>query len=197
MIEGIIERWSPTNNFWKENPDFRVIESFNKFYNNDKSKDKEATSNIMWAIAFCIRRESPMYNLPNKWELAAKDIIKDASFSWDSVEFIINMFKQCSMTQAEKSLLDWEYMMFNRDKVLKNTRYYFDEYKTDKDGNNIMSRTGAFITIKGTAEQLDRAFSATPKMYSDFAKIKKEIEEDDIKRGRGNKIKSLTDSDDI
>ena len=58
-------------------------------------------------------------------------------------------------------------------------------------------KTGRFITIKGTADQLDSAFSITPKMYSDFYKIKKEIEEEEIKRGRGNKPISLTDSHEL
>jgi hypothetical protein len=59
------------------------------------------------------------------------------------------------------------------------------------------SRTGQFVTIRGTADQLDKAFSATPKMYSDFVKIKKEIEDEEIKRGRGNKPKSVSDTNEI
>ena len=67
----------------------------------------------------------------------------------------------------------------------------------DKNGNNVLSRTGQLVTVKGTADQLDRAFSVTPKMYSDFSKIKKEIEEDDIKRGRGNKPKSMSETNEV
>jgi len=137
-----------------------------------------------------------MYNLPYKWELAAKDIVKK-EIDWDKYDSIVNLFKNVSMTQAERSLLAWEELMGKRDKYLKNQDYYFDQYAVDKNGNNILSKTGQEVTIKGTAEQLDRAFGVTPKMYSDFFKIKKEIEEDDIKRGKGNKPKSISETNEV
>jgi hypothetical protein len=108
----IIEKWKNNSNFWDCFPQFKAIEVFNKF-----SKNKDS-SNIMWAIAFCIRRESPMYNLPEKWELAAKDIAKK-KIDWNEYEEIINLFKQSAMTQAERSLLAWEELMIKRDKYLK------------------------------------------------------------------------------
>jgi len=194
MNENMVEKWNGGNNFWETFPQFRVIDIFNKFYT--KEKDKTFSSNVMWAITFCIKRDSPMYNLPNKWELAARDIVKK-DIDWDKYEDLVAMFKHSVMTQAERSLLAWEELMFKRDKYLKNQDYYFDKYATNDNGDNIVSRTGQLITIKGTAEQLDRAFSATPKMYSDFEKIKKNIEEDEIKRGRGNKPKSMSESNEV
>jgi hypothetical protein len=193
----MIDKYFKGNNFWDVLPEFRAIDVFDRFYKGDKSNKHEYSSGIMWAIAFCMRKESPMYNLPNKWELAAKDIANDDKIKWDKYEDIIYMFKQSYMTQAERSLLAWEELMFKRDKYLKEQRYYFDEYMTDDGGDNVKSRTGQFITIRGTADQLDKAFSTTPKMYNDYHKIKKEIEDDEIKRGRGNKIKSMSDSNEI
>jgi len=192
--DNMIEKWNGGNNFWETFPQFRVIDIFNKFY--IKEKDKTFSSNVMWAIAFCIKKDSPMYNLPNKWELSARDIVKK-NINWDDYDELVNMFKQSVMTQAERSLLAWEELMFKRDKYLKTQDYYFDKYATNDKGDNILSKTGQFITIKGTAEQLDRAFSATPKMYSDFEKIKKNIEEDEIKRGRGNKPKSMSETNEV
>jgi hypothetical protein len=182
MNENMIEKWNSSNNFWEIFPHFRIIDLFDKFYK--KEKNKTFSSNVMWAIAFCVKRDSPMYNLPNKWELAAKDIVKK-DINWDDYDDIVSMFKQSVLTQAERSLLAWEELMFKRDKYLKTQDYYFDKYATNDNGDNVLTRTGQFVTIKGTAEQLDKAFSTTPKMYSDFQKIKKEIEEDEIKRGRG------------
>lgn len=187
----MIDQYYTGNNFWECFPEYKILSVFDEF-----SKTKNS-SNIMWAITFCLRRESPMYNLPNKWELVRKDVIKDPKFNWDKHEDIVSMFKQTCISQAERSLLSWEELMVKRDLYLKNQEYYFDEYLTDENGDNVRSRTGQLITRKGTAEQLDRAFSTTPKMYSDFAKIKKEVIEDEIKRGRGGKVKSLSDSGEI
>lgn len=195
MSDNMIEKWNSVNNFWEVFPQFRILDIFNKFYLKD-TKDKTFSSNIMWAIAFCVRRDSPMYNLPTKWELAAKDIVKK-DINWDDYEDIVNMFKQSVLTQAERSLIAWEELMYKRDKYLKGQEYYFDQYAVDKDGNNMLSRTGQQVTVKGTAEQLDKAFSTTPKMYSDFEKIKRNIEEDDIKRGKGNKPKSMSETNEV
>lgn len=194
MNENMIEKWNSSNNFWEVFPHFRIIDLFDKFYK--KEKNKTFSSNVMWAIAFCVKRDSPMYNLPNKWELAAKDIVKK-DINWDDYDDIVSMFKQSVLTQAERSLLAWEELMFKRDKYLKTQDYYFDKYATNDNGDNVLTRTGQFVTIKGTAEQLDKAFSTTPKMYSDFQKIKKEIEEDEIKRGRGNKPKSMSETNEV
>jgi len=185
------------NNFWEEFPSLRVIDVFDTFYRSDNTKKKEHSSNVMWAIAFCLRRESPMYNLPDKWELSARDIILSKTFDWDAHEYLVSMFKQTSMTQAERSLLAWEELMYKRDKYLKGQEYYFDQYMVDEGGDNVKSRTGQFITVKGTADQLDRAFGTTPKMFSDFIKIKKELEDDEIKRGKGNKPRSVSDTNEI
>lgn len=193
----MIDKYFKGNNFWEVCPEFRVIDVFNNLYQSDKSKNHETSSNIMWAVAFCLRKESPMYNLPDKWKLAAKDIAMDEKIKWEKYEDVTMTFKASYMSQAERSLLAWEELMSKRDKYLKVQEYYFDEYKTDDNGDNIFSRTGQLITVKGTADQLDKAFSATPKMYNDYYKIKKEIEDDEIKRGRGNKIKSMSDSNEI
>lgn len=192
----MIDKYYKGNNFWESFPEFRVIEVFDDFYKKDSSKNKTYSSDIMWAIVFCLRKESPMYNLPDKWDLAAKDIVHE-TINWDNYENIIGMFKSVHMTQAERSLLAWEELMFKRDKYLKAQEYYFDQYAVNEDGDNIVSKTGQFITVKGTADQLDKAFSTTPKMYSDYYKIKKEIEEDEIKRGKGNKPKSASDANEI
>jgi len=180
----MIDKYYKGNNFWETMPEFRVLDIFDKFYKADTSKNHEHSSDIMWSIVFCLRKESPLYNLPNKWVLSARDIIKDDKLNWDKYEDLIFAFKQSFMTQAERSLLAWEELMAKRDKYLKSQEYFFDSIQEGK-------------LIKGTAEQLDRAFSATPRMYSDFHKIKKEIEDDEIKRGKGNKVKSLTDADEI
>jgi hypothetical protein len=196
-MTDVLEKYYKGNNFWEVSPEYRILEVFEDFYKLDKSHNKDLSSNVMWAIAFCLIKRSPMYNLPNKWELAAGDIIKDKKFNWDRHDRIIQMFKQVHLSQAERSLIAWEELMAKRDKYLKAQEYYFDKYFTNEAGDNVKSRTGQFITLKGTADQLDRAFAVTPKMYSEFDKIKKTISEDEIKRGKANKPISLSESGEI
>ena len=191
-----LDRYNGRENFWECFPQFLAIEEFREFRAKDKSSKKEFSSNIMWAIGFCIRRESVMYNLPNKWELATKDVVKK-EINWEDYDVIINLFKNVSLTQAERSLIAWEELMLKRDKYLKNTEYYFDEYKTDENGDNVYSKTGNPILLKGTAEQLDKALTTTPKIFLDYGKIRKELQEEKLKRGKANKPLSASDANRI
>jgi hypothetical protein len=127
----MIGQYYKGNNFWETFPEFRILDIFDKLYREDKTKKNEYSSNIMWGVTFCLRKESPMYNLPDKWFLAAKDIIGSDKFNWDDYQHIIDAFKSSHMTQAERSLYAWEELMTKRDKYLKNREYYFDEYLLD------------------------------------------------------------------
>lgn len=189
------ELFKGDENFWILNPEYKSL--FDDLYKKDKSPLKNKSSKIMWAFYFKLNPESVYYNLPNKEELINSKIIKDEDFSWKKYENEEILFKNTILTQAERSLYEWNELMKKRDKYLKNTDYYFDEYKTDDDGNNVYSKTGLPIIVRGTAEQLDKAFSVTPKMYSDYNKILKELTEEKDKRGRGNKPISSSDANRI
>lgn len=154
------------------------------------------SSNVMWAIALCYHPESDLYYLNDKEERVF-DMVKEKNFTLDDYQDHISVFKDMCLTQAQKSLTAWEEQMRKRDKYLKSQEYYFDQYLTDDNGDNVVSKTGKFIVIKGTADQLDKAYSTTPKMYSDYDKIKKELEREEQVKGKGGKNVSLSDSGDI
>lgn len=170
-------------NFWELNPTYTII--FDELYNKDKSKDKKTSSKIMWAFYYLLTPKSEFYNLPDKRELLSNKFIQEKGFKWEDYEKDEYLFKQTALTQAQRSLVDWDEFMRKRDNYLKAQEYYFDYF--DKDGK----------LVKGTAEQLDKAYSVTPKMYSDYDKIIKNLKEEEYKTGKGNKIKSLTDAKEI
>jgi len=177
--EGDIKK----TNFWEYNPNYKLI--FEEFYNMDKSKDKNKSSTILWAFYLILHPRSDFYNLPDKRKLVKDKFIKDRSFKWENHSEIESMFRESILTQAERSLYEWNEYMRKRDDYLKKQEYFFDHYS--KDGK----------PIKGTAEQLDKAYSTTPKMYADYEKIQKSLKEEEYKTGKGNKIKSLTDAKEI
>jgi hypothetical protein len=82
--------------------------------------------------------------------------------------------------------------MKKRDKYLRNTEYYFDKYDTDENGDNVYSKTGNLVTVKGTAEQLDKAWLSSKAMWKDYEGIQKLVEEENTKVNTKNKIQSLT-----
>lgn len=188
----IPELFKGTENFWKINSEYVIV--FEDFYNKDKSKDKEKSSKIMWALYFKLHPDSVFYNLPDKDNVIIERFLKEPKFKWKQYEDIEIEFKNTILTQAERSLYEWDEFMKKRDKYLKNTEYYFDQYKIDENGDNIFSKTGNPVLVKGTAEQLDKALTTTPKIFMDYGKIRKELQEEKLKRGKGNKPLSASDA---
>jgi hypothetical protein len=166
-------------NFWEINPELIVIEEFSKFYEQDKSKHKADSSRTMWAIHYGFHPESKFFNLSNKLDILAKDFLKNPKFKWNSVQTLIDIFKNLVLTDVEKALVNWNEIMTMRDTSLK------DMYM------------GA-INNKDTDElvKLDKMLSNTPKMFEDYKKIRKDYDEEKITK-KGKHIASLSDAGEI
>ena len=170
-------------NFWELNPNYKIL--FDKLYDTDKSKAKIESSRIMWALYLILHPSSEFYNLPDKRNLTKDKFLKNPKFKWEDYKSDEDLFKDVGLTQAQRSLFDWNELMKQRMDYLKSQTYFFDYI--DKQGK----------LVKGTAEQLDRAFSATPKMYADYDKIVTSMKEEEYQMGKGKKILSLTDAGEI
>ncbi len=188
-MRNILQSYTPDNSFWTYNAQFTAMDPFRKLYKSDKSRNKRVSSNLMWAISLIYHPESDWYSLPGKEAMAAKDILKDKDYDWDKNEDVISTFKEMCLTQAEKSLVSWEMRMKDRDGFLAKQKYTFGEEYVDDEG---IART-----VKGNAKDLDEMFSRTAKIYQEYFKIKEDLEKEETVRGKGNKVKSLSDSGEI
>ncbi len=184
-MNNITENFNVTNIFWEYNPQFKIVSPFKELFNSDKSRGKKTSSNIMWAISLCYHPKSDLYGLPDKEERVF-DMVKDKSFKLEDYSDHIELFTSSCLSQAEKSAVAWDEFMRKRDRFIKTQEYTLDTY--DDFGK----------LQKGTADQLDKMASNTGKMYTDYAKIKKELnEEDQAVKGKGGKNLSLSDSGEI
>lgn len=183
-MRNILEGFSQKSNFWEENPQLAIINPFKLLLKNDKSKGRIDSSTLMWAIALINHPKSDLYYVENKEDVIAKDMLsvkeKDIDKFWADNKQLVDAFNNACLSQAERSLVDWYEYMKKRDIYLKNTNYYFDEYKKDNNGDNIVSKTGQLITEKGTAEQLDKAWGASKSMWADYEKIIKTVKEEEV-----------------
>ena len=192
------EIFKGTENFWEMNSQYKILYKDTDLYKKDRSKSKTRSSKIMWGIFFLLHpTKSDLYNVPNKEQLIVDNYIKEKDFKWEEAEEEQQIFLSSILTQAERSLVNWDTYMRKRDSYLKSLEYYFDEYATDENGDNITSKTGQFVTVKGTAEQLDKAYGVTPKMYAEYEKIKRLLGEEEVKRGKGNRPKSPSETGEI
>ena len=167
------------NSFWDEYPELKIPNAFNELYTKDKSKDKNKSSRIMWAIHLHSHPESKLYNLPDKEEVIARDFIKEKDFKWETYGDLLELYRNVVLTPAERALQNWDEIMSLRDKGVKE---FYKEAIDAKDADIIL--------------KLDKALAATPKMFDDYKRIKESYEEEKTKK-KGTKISSLSDSDEI
>ena len=178
-MKNLLQAYKPGASFWTNNPQFTTIQPFKKLYSSDKSRMKTTSSNLMWAIAFINHPKSDAFYVPGKEERYAMDLCKvlkkDVDSFWESNAGLTEAFVDATLTQAQKSLISWENRLKQRDRFLSKQEYHFGY--SDPDGND----------WKGNSKELDDMNSKTGKFYDEYNKIKKELDEDDIKSSKTNK----------
>ena len=182
-MRNITNIYSKNINFWEELPQFTLIEPLKTLYKNDKSRSKITTSTIMWAIALIHHPGSDIYYVSDKVQQISKSLLDDENFDWKKYSEHISAFIDASMTQAQKSKVEMEKRLKNRDEFLSEQKYSFDYYN---DSGRL---------VKGTADQLDAMEGRTHKLYENYFKIQKELETEEKDASRkGSKMESLSDS---
>ena len=182
-MSAVIGNYKEGANFWEYNPQYKVI--MESLYSSDKSKNKERSSTIMWAIFFMVHPRSEFYNLPDKQTILARDFIKEPNFKWEKYKEVIDRVEEISLSQAEKSLVSWDKTLKKRDEFIHSQEFTLDNY--NEEGR----------LVKGTADQLDKMLANTNKLYQEYFKILKELKNEEDSRGKGNRPKSLSDSGEI
>jgi hypothetical protein len=165
--------------FWDLNRELLLIEQFNSLYTKDTTKNKEKSSKLMWAIYFAYNPESKFFNIPDKLNILAKDLLKEPKFNWESCKDVVALYKSSVLTDAERALVTWGEIITMRDESLK-TLYKAAIQQNDTD----------------ELVKLDKMLANTPKLFEDYKKIKKDYEEEKVtKKGKHNK--SLTEAGEI
>ena len=122
-----VQYWDPDKNFWECNPFFKVPKVFNELYTKDKSKDKNNSSQIMWAIALYTDSGS-MY----------KDLTDDERRKYISDEYNIDFKKYQELIDAwevfktpiEKQMEQWQRLMVQKNAMLKNLNLDINNWET-------------------------------------------------------------------
>lgn len=174
-MRSIAKIWNPLENYWELHPIVTTIPEFNKFYKEDKSKNKEESSRKMWAIAFYVDQndDNPWRNIidEDKIKLIEEDYMKGYKFklSDPKIQLLIEAYLNNCMSIPEKELYILIKKLQERSEFIKNTPYSLDYFEeTDK----------GFKKIKGTAEQLDKMITGTYNIYKQIDQITKNIQED-------------------
>ena len=165
----ISKNWNLDENYWILNPMIKAVKAFNNFYEKDKSKKKEESSKLMWAIAMLI--DPSDYNIyrnlnqQDRAKLIAEDFLGDVKFNWDHPEIkeLTDTYTQFCITVAERQLYNYESKMAEREAFINTTKYSLDSY--DEHGK----------ALKGTADKLDKMMVNTDKIFARLEDIKETI----------------------
>jgi len=172
----IVRTFDTNENFWLVNPSFLTIKKFREFNKSDKSKNKNTSSQIMWAIAFLVdpHTDNPWKNLADqdKRNLIVTDYCK---VEWDNHEDLIEEYYNRCLTPGERNLFDIIEKMNERSKFIKNTEYSLDEYE---------EVGGRSKLTKGTAAQLDKMVVETKKIYEYLDSVQQMVDKEKTDGGK-------------
>jgi len=154
-------------NFWEEHDKLRLHDLFDGLYKSDKSKNKNKSSTIMWAIHYYCHPESQLYNIPNKDELLKENFIKDDKFEWEDYQDHIAIYKQTVLSPAEQALMTWDETIRQRDKMIKQLyKRTLEEEEPD-------------VAI---LEKIDKMMANTPRFFDQYSKVKQAFDEEKLRK---------------
>jgi len=175
---GILNNFTITSNFWKENPEFLIIKFFKDFHKNDKSKKKERSSKVMWSIAMLIHPKSKFYqsSYSNRVKIIADDYLSIEKEDWDiKYKDHIKEFKEVAFTRILRNAAIWSDKFDERMEFLENTTYTIETF-TD----------------------LDKAMQNTDKIWNVYMKCMRDMQDEESKSViEGGGVESLTEQDKI
>lgn len=170
----IVKAWIPSENYWSLHPMMKEFNPAKAFYAKDKSKSKQDSSKVMWAIAMLIdpNEENMIRNQSevDKKKLIAIDYLDNEKFNWDAKEVVdLREFyiKNC-LTLAEKELVRYLEKLEQRGNFISAQDYTMDSY-SEKGG-----------IVKGTAAQLDKMMIDSGKIFSEIEAIQEKLNKESI-----------------
>jgi hypothetical protein len=163
-------------NFWTLYPQMKVPRVFATLYTGDKSKGKEDSSKIMWAIAMLIDvSEDNKYrnlNEEDKKHLIKADYLFNDAFDFTVYQDCIDQYIKLHMSKLEQELRNQEIKLEERATFINDTEYDLD-----------------------TGEKLDKFLLNTAKLYEQISVLKDKIrQEKDSGTTRGGMIKSASEA---
>ena len=173
-MDDFLHSYDLKENFWKVNGHLEAIKEFKDFIKADKSRNKEDSSKIMWAIFLLYHKKSPYTgeNIQAKKKYISDDFLLNPSFPWekdDKIAVVINRFKDRLISPARRFLYEWQEKLEERSKFMASIPYNAE-----------------------TADLLDKMMEKTYKMHEMYKKALESISEEEKEGVReGNAEESL------
>jgi hypothetical protein len=155
-------------NFWKLYPSWKTPKVFNELYKSDKSKDKNQSSLIMWAIVHMFdKSESNPWRTQDyeeKIEIINEDLMNNRNFDWEAYQNVIDEMEKCVLREEERTYHAFIKFMEKRRKFIEDQQDDLN-FETLKQLDDAIKRNGEIM------KELDR-LKAAVMMSEDAGKVK-------------------------
>src|ERR1035437_1173146 len=151
----IVSKFDFDRNFWEFNTQLKAAEPFKTFYNEDKSKKKEKSSMIMWAIALCYDFDSQYFGVEEtqRQEMIGTDLVGDKDlFTTDQIKTLSEMYQTVTDTAARRQMRVWHKKLDEKSTFMKSLPYDIKNWKI-----------------------IDEMLKTNKELYDSYAKIEKMI----------------------
>jgi len=152
-MAGILASFNGETNFWEELPQMKFIGEFKKFYKKDRTKEKNKSSKIMWAIAMLLEIEDnklALYPEEDRMLVIQEDWLEDTKFKWKDYKNVIDEYKKSVMTPAKRALYEQRKKTDERTRFLASVKYTLDNAK---ELDNLLANTEKFLSILKKLEE--------------------------------------------
>jgi hypothetical protein len=148
----ILRNFSPDRSFWDANP---MVETVPEFKALKKKEGVKKSSAIMWAISFLLdKSEDNVWRNVSQNEamaLIASDFLDDENFDFNKYKEAMSAFRRHLMSPGQRSLLNWETKLEERDEFLKETGY---DVSTAKLLDDLQKNTLSLFKVKSQIEEM-------------------------------------------
>ena len=152
----ILEGFDTDVNFWKLHPQLKVPLPFAVIYQEDKSKSKSKSSQIMWAIALLVDPDSKFSNISyyTRRDMISKDFLKNPDFDWDVYKDAVVFYERSLITPAKRQLMVWN-------KKMDEKTLYLDT-----------------LTYEDNADTIEGLLKTNVKLFEDYERLLKLVDKE-------------------
>lgn len=174
--------------FWDVFQYMKDIPIFKKIYKEDRSKDKNKSSKVMWYLALTKDIDSEFYSMDDNErheqlvDILELDVVQFLG-SQQELDILLNAFEDLIDTVITADIRSLERKLIERKKFIQSTKYTLDEMIYPDEGKPYLK--------KGTASQLDKMMVDTKKIHDEIRSLRAAARSEQTEQGKGGQVSSF------
>lgn len=177
--------------FWECFPYMKDVPFFKKLYKEDRSKDKNKSSKVMWYLTLCLDLDSDFYSLDvkEKYPVICDTLgldVKEYLGSQEELSLLEHRFEDFIDTVITADIRSLENKLRERKEFIQKTPYSLDEMVYPSEGESFKP-----YLKKGTAAQLDKMMVETKNIHEEIRKLREAARNEQAEQGKGGRESSF------